>query len=212
MRSIAVSLTILTAASLAGQQPAAAPATPWAAPAGWTIKTDGAAAPADTKFQTMGPGFHVTSGPAALYYRVADQAKGDFTLKATFGQRTKPATGHSEAYGVFFGGTDVGDNAKQQYYYLVVRDDGSYYFAHRAGAEVHPVVPWAASDAVKKAAENGSATNEVSVKVTADSVHMMVNGTQVKALSRKGFVTDGQFGLRVNHGLNVHIANFGLQQ
>jgi hypothetical protein len=208
MRQI-IAFSLFAAASLAAQAPAAGP---WAAPTGWTIQTEGGAAPAETKFQTMGPGFHVTSGPAAIYYRSADQAKGNFTLKATFGQRTKPATGHSEAYGVFFGGTDIADGAKQQYYYLVVRDDGSYYFAHRAGTAVHPVVPWTANDAVKKAAENGSATNEVAVRVTADSVHMMVNGTQVKALSRKGFITDGQIGLRVNHGLNVHIANFGMQQ
>ncbi len=212
MRKTVLTLSMVAVASVPAQQPTAAPAGPWAAPAGWTIKTDGGAAAADTKFQSMGQGFHVTAGPAAIYYRATDQATGNFTVKATFGQRTRPATGHSEAFGVFFGGTDIADNAKQQYFYLVVRDDGSYYFAHRAGGDVHPVVPWTANDAVKKAAENGSATNEVAVKITADSVHMMVNGTQVKALSRKGLMTDGQFGLRVNHGLNVHIANFGMQQ
>lgn len=53
------------------------------------------------------------------------------------------------------------------------------------------------------------------IRVTADSVAMTVNGATVKAFARrelKGFNTDGQYGLRVNHGLNVHIGNFGLQK
>jgi hypothetical protein len=218
MRSTVLTLTILSTATLAAQQPAAAPAAPWTSPAGWTVHLDAkdaGKAPADTKFQTMGQGFHVTSGPAAIYYRASDQAKGNYTVKATFGQRTKPAMGHSEAYGVFIGGTNVTDAAKQQYMYLVVRDNGMFYVAHRAGPDVHPMVPWTAHDAVKKAAENGSATNEVAMQVAADSLHMMVNGQRVKSFAKTelhGFVTDGQFGMRVNHGLNVHIANFGVQQ
>src|SRR6185295_18163983 len=102
---IALSLAIFTAATLAAQQPAA----PWAAPAGWTIMTDGGAAIADTKFQTMGPGFHVTSGPAAIYFKSGDVAKGNYTVKATFGQRVRPSMGHPEAYGVFIGGSDLTD-------------------------------------------------------------------------------------------------------
>ena len=188
----------------------------WAPPAGWTVWTDAkdsSKSAADTKFVTMGAGFHVTSGPAAIYYNSSHTATGMFTVKATFGQRTRPAMGHSEAYGVFVGGSNLRDNAKQSYLYLVVRDDGMFYVAHRAGANVHKVSDWSANDAVKKAAENGSATNEVAIQVAADSVHMMVNGQKVKSIAKTaGFITDGQYGLRVNHGLNVHIGNFGMQQ
>jgi hypothetical protein len=209
---IALSLAIFTAATLAAQQPAA----PWAAPAGWTIMTDGGAAIADTKFQTMGPGFHVTSGPAAIYFKSGDVAKGNYTVKATFGQRVRPSMGHPEAYGVFIGGSDLTDPAKQQYMYLVVRDDGMFYIAHRAGKDVHKINgEWAANDAVVKANDKGAATNEVAIQVTADGVNMMVNGKTVKAFSKgdlRGFVTDGQYGFRVNHMLNVHIANFGMSQ
>lgn len=219
MRATVLALTLVSAASLAAQQPApAATGAAWAPPPGWTIKLDvkdEAKPAADTKFQTMGAGFHVTSGPAAIYYRASDMATGAYTVKATFGQRTKPAMGHSEAYGVFVGGIDLTDNAKQQYLYLVVRDNGMFYVAHRAGGDVHKVVDWTANDAVKKAAENGSATNEVAIQVTTDSVHMLVNSQQVKSFAKsqmQGFKTDGQYGLRVNHGLNVHIANFGMQQ
>jgi len=215
MRNSVVVLSILAAGSLAAQQTAAAPATPWAAPAGWTILADGGAAPAETKFQTMGPGFHVTSGPAAIYFRDADVAKGTYTVKASFGQRVRPSMGHPEAYGVFIGGSDLNDAAKQQYMYLVVRDDGQFYVAHRAGKDVHPVVPWTANDAVVKANERGAATNEVAIQVAADSVHRMVNNTKVKSFAKKdlmGFKTDGTYGFRVNHMLNVHVGNFGMQQ
>ena len=52
-------------------------------------------------------------------------------------------------------------------------------------------------------------------QVAADAVNLMVNGTTVKSFKKSelhGFNTDGQFGLRLNHGLNVHIANFGMTQ
>src|SRR5689334_14811814 len=113
MRVSIVALAILSAGSLAAQAPAAE----WSVPAGWTIKLDDASAkPAETKFQTMGQGFHVTSGPAAIYYRAEDQAKGAYTVKATFGQRVAPAMGHPEAMGVFIGGSNLDDAAKQQYF------------------------------------------------------------------------------------------------
>jgi len=219
MRSSVIAISLVAASSLTAQTPAPAPAVApaaWTQPAGWTIQLDAkdaAKTAADTKFQTMGPGFHVTSGPAAIYYRASDMAKGAYTVKATFGQRVRPAMGHPEAYGVFIGGADLADNGKQSYLYLVVRDDGMFYVAHRAGADVHKISDWSANDAVKKADDKGSASNEVAIQVTADSLFMMVNGQKVKAIAKGGMVrTDGQFGLRVNHGLNVHIGNFGMSQ
>lgn len=216
MRRSLLTLTLLSAAApLAAQAPAAAPAAP---PAGWVIRLDAkdsAQKPADTHFVTMGPGFHVTSGPAAIYYGMKDVATGSYTVRATFGQRTKPAMGHSEAYGVFVGGSMLDDYTKQQYMYLLVEDNGTYFVAHRAGGEVHKIVDWTASDAVKKANDAGAASNEVAIRITADSAIMMVNGTAVKGFAKKdmhGFNTDGTYGLRVNHGLNVHIGNFGVQK
>jgi hypothetical protein len=218
MRRTAVTLALIASSHLAAQQaPAAAPASP---PEGWTIRLDAkdsAMKAADTHFVTMGPGFHVTStsGPAALYFNAKDVATGAYTVHASFGQRVAPAMGHPEAYGVFIGGTQLTDDAKQQYFYFEVRGDGKYFVAHRAGPDVHKIVDWTAHDAVKKQNEAGAVSNEVAMKVTADSVHMMVNGQTVKAFAKSelhGFNTDGQYGFRVNHGLNVHIANFGLQK
>ncbi len=219
MRRTVLTLTLLTAPIAAQQpKPPVTSATPASPPAGWTIRLDAkdsSKSASDTRFVTMGSGYHVTSGPAALYYNPQDVATGSYTVRATFGQRKAPAMGHPEAYGVFIGGAELVDNGKQQYMYLVVRGDGMFYVAHRGGVEVHPIVPWQAHDVVKKQNEAGAAANEVAIQVTADSVHMLVNGQRVKSFDKKdmhGFNTDGQYGLRVNHGLDVHVGNFGVQK
>jgi len=202
--------SVLVSTPLAAQIPITKDNAAYVAPEGWTIRLDDkdrTARPADTKFTTMGSGFHVTSGPAALYYRVADQAAGSFGVSAGFSQRKAPA--HPEAYGLFFGGRNL-ETPQQEYFYFLVRGDGKYYFAHRAGPDVHTVVPWTDHEAVNKQNEAGVASNVVGVDVTADSVHLLVNTRRVRSFGR--LQTAGQVGLRVNHGLDVHIGDFRLQK
>ena len=40
----------------------------------------------DDKVVSMGPGFHVTSGPAAVYWNPANTASGNYTVSGTFSQ------------------------------------------------------------------------------------------------------------------------------
>lgn len=180
--------------------------TPGALPAGWATLPDHANMAA--KFEAMGPGFHVTSGGAAIYYRAADAQKDNFTVSANFRQAEKGQ--HAEAYGLFTGGRDLNDATKQTYLYFEVRQDGMYYIAHRSGANVHKLVDWAASPAVHKIDDKPNATNDLAIKVAADSVRFFVNNTQVNALPRSGMSGDesGDVGLRVNHNLSVHVASF----
>lgn len=208
-------LSLLAAGALGAQIPITKDAPAWAPPDGWTVRLDEkdkAASPSATRFVTMGSGFHVTSGPAALYYRAADQPTGAFTVSAGFGQRKAPA--HPEAYGLFIGGRNL-ETPQQEYFYFLARGDGSYYVAHRAGPEVHTIVPWTKSDAVNAQNEAGVASNVLQFDVTADSVHMLANGRRVQSFAKSalhGFVTDGQAGLRVNHGLDVHIGEFRIRK
>lgn len=201
------------AASLAAQPVAKDAPSTYAPPEGWTIRLDDkdrAAGAAATKFTTMGSGFHVTSGPAAIYYRAADAQTGAFAVSAGFGQRKAPA--HPEAYGIFYGGRNL-QEAAQEYFYYLVRGDGSYYVAHRAGAEVHTLVPWTKHAAVNAQNEAGIASNVLTVDVTADSVHLLANQKRVQSFSRRQMsATDGQVGLRVNHGLDVHIGEFRIRR
>jgi len=42
-----------------------------------------------------------------------------------------------------------------------------------------------------------------------------VNGQRVQSFAKSalhGFVTDGQAGIRVNHNLDVHVADFGIRK
>ena len=217
--------TILTfalfAAPLAAQQQQAAEKDPsvkvksTGLPSGWTVRLDDKErryTPDDTRFEKMGSGYHVTSGPAALYYDAKDQVTGAFTATASFGQRKAPT--HPEAYGLFIGGSDVA-SPQQQYFYFLVRGDGKYFVAHRAGTDVHKIVDWTESAAVKKQDENGAASNAVAMQVTADSVHLSVNGQRVQSFAKSalhGFNTDGQVGLRVNHNLDVHVGGFEIKK
>jgi hypothetical protein len=201
---------MLAASPLAAQVQQEAKA--WAAPAGWTVSTDKAANTADTKFVTMGSGYHVTSGPAAIYFNSANQGAGAFTANASFGVRSGGSDGHFEGYGLLIGGTDLTDAAKQQYFYYLVRGDGKFFFAHRAGAEVHKLVDWTENAAVNKQAENGAVSQVLSVQVTVDSVHLSANGKRVHSLAKGQLRTDGQVGLRVNHNLNLHISGFEVKK
>lgn len=176
-------------------------------PEGWHGRTDEKSAKIDdAKFVTMGKGFHVTSGPAAIYWNEMDKARVPFTASATLSQRKAPS--HPEAYGLFFGGKNL-DEASQTYFYFLVRGDGKFLVNHRAGLAVHKIVEWTESAAIKKADEKGAASNTLTVDAGKDSVRLKVNGTQVAALSAKDVAGNGEIiGLRVNHNLDVHIGDF----
>jgi hypothetical protein len=181
-----------------------------ALPAGWTGRTDRPNAKlADARFTTMGTGLHVTSGPAAIYWNAGRATTGPFKASATFTQMKAPA--HPEAYGLFFMGKKLDAN-DQDYAYFLVRGDGKVMVKHRAGEAVHTIMDWTDNAAVHKQDAAGKATNTLSVDASKpDSVRLFVNGAPVAALpgSHLGS-TDGVVGLRVNHNLDVHIADFAV--
>lgn len=215
-KTISVLAALAIVAPLAAQQQAAKDPTKAVAaapmPAGWSMKLDPQAASMTAKFVTMGQGFHVTSGGAAIYYNEKDaQGNTPFTVMANFRQ-TKKNEGHGdhgEAFGLFAGGRNLDDPAKQTYFYFLVRQDGMFLINHRAGPDVHKIVDWTASPAIHKFDDMPNAANDLSIKIGADSVRFLVNNTQVHAISRKE-ITDvsGQSGIRVNHNLDVHVANY----
>lgn len=177
-------------------------------PAGWSGRTDNPSARLeDAKFVTMGSGYHVTSGPAAIYWK--DRVSGPFTASATITQTKAPM--HPEAYGLFFMGNQLG-TPEQSYAYLIVRGDGKFMVRHRAGKDLHTIMSWTESPAVHKADANGKATNTVSVDASKpDSVRLSVNGVQVAAMPGAHVgSTDGAVGLRVNHNLDVHVSDFAV--
>lgn len=188
-------------------------ATPLAAqaPAGWQMRVDrstNASDPddvPDVKFVTMGRGFHVTTGPAAVLWGGENTATGVYTLKGNFAL-TKPS-GHNNYYGLVFGGGDL-SAAGQNYLYFVIGQNGTYTIKHRAGDAVHDIQPRTAHAAiVRPDSATGRAVNALEVRVLADKIDYVVNGQVVHSTPKSGMTarTDGLWGVRVNHLLDVHI-------
>lgn len=180
------------------------------APAGWKLRVDRSTSASDPdgagtiKFVTMGTGFHATNPQAATYYNAANTASGNFSLKGTF-TLVKPS-GHTNYYGLVFGGADL-DGANQNYIYFMVAQDGTWLIKHRAGEATHDVAPKGTNAAVVKPDASGKSTNALEVRVTADKIDYIVNGTTVHSTPKSGMTakTDGIYGIRVNHQLEVHV-------
>ena len=77
-----------------------------------------------------------------------------------------------------------------------------------AGAST--VAPKTPNDAVKKPDASGKSTNALEVRVGADNIDFVVNGTVVHTEPKSGSAakTDGIYGIRVNHLLEVHVDGF----
>jgi hypothetical protein len=223
MRTSVIACSVLAAlavaAPLCAQQQQAKEKDPTSAvtaaplPDGWSMRLDDKDMTKAAKFVTMGSGFHVTSGGAAIYWQPAMEQKDDYTVSATFGQREKNV-GHGdlgEAYGLFVGGRDLSDASKETYLYFEVRQGGQFLINHRAGTEVHKIVDWTPASSVHKFDDSPN-SNELAIKVASDSVRFLVNGTQVQALSRQQLANvSGNVGIRVNHNLDVHVSGFAVK-
>ena len=197
---------------LAGALAASATLLAQGAPAGWKMRVDRSTNAQDPdaagtiKFVTMGSGFHATNPQAAIYWNPANTASGNYTVKGTF-TLMKPS-GHTNYYGLIFGGSGL-EGPSQSYTYFLVAQDGTFLVKKRAGEVASDVIRKTPSDAVKKPGADGKSTNALEVRVGADKIDYVVNGSVVNSSPKAGVKTDGIYGIRVNHLLEVHIADFG---
>ena len=178
------------------------------APKGWRMRVDRSTsasdpdAPGTIKFVQSGAGFHATNPQAAIYWNPANTATGAYTLKGTF-TLMKPS-GHTNYYGLVFGGSQL-EGAGQNYTYFLVAQDGTFLIKKREGEATSDVVKKTPNDAVKKPGADGKSTNALEVRVGADKVDYVVNGTVVQSTPKSGVKTDGTYGMRVNHLLEVQV-------
>src|SRR5213595_1380312 len=120
-----VALAVLALAPLSAQSPA-----------GWKVRPDRSTSAVDPdaagviKFVTMGSGFHATNPQAAVYWNPANTINGNYSLKGTF-TLMKPS-GHTNYYGLIFGGSDL-EGPKQSYLYFLVAQDGTWIVKRRDG-------------------------------------------------------------------------------
>ncbi|HSD32213.1 MAG TPA: hypothetical protein VLB49_09905 [Gemmatimonadales bacterium] len=180
-------------------------------PEGWNVRTERNAPTAQVKFVAMGGGFHATMGPAAIMWRDADVATGNYHTVATFAQTKAPT--HPEAYGLIIGGQHLADSA-QSYTYFLVRGQGEFSIRRRAGYASRPtaVVEWTANAAVHKADSAGAATNELAVLIKDGKASFTINGTEVYSTAATNVDASGIVGYRVNHNLDVHLSAIGIHK
>ena len=191
------------------------------APKGWKLRADRSTAasdpdaPGDIKFMAMGAGFHAVNPTAAVYWNPSNTASGNYTLKGSF-NLLKPS-GHTNYYGLVFGGSNL-EGEKQAYTYFLVAQDGTWILKARNGDAVvrgsNPadVAPKGTNAAVAKPGANGQSVNNLEVRVQADKVDYVVNGTVVHTTPKTAVKTDGIYGFRVNHQIEVHVENFGVSK
>ncbi len=210
-----VTLLFLPFAAMAQPDPATPDGENLMVPESWQVRLDrpnpdvviGAdGESADIFFVNMTPGWHITTGPAAIFYHPELRARGSYTMETTIhlfdpGERR-------EAYGVFMGGRNL-DGDEITYDYFLLRNTGEFLIKRRSGAETPIIQDWTASDAVNTFGPDteSSVENHLQVDVREETVTFSVNGTEVASVPRDQVMTNGIVGLRINHALNVHVSD-----
>jgi hypothetical protein len=187
------------------------------APSGWKVRIDRSATASDpdaagpVKFVATASGFHATNPIAAVFWKPGNTATANYTLKGTFVQiRPSP---HVNYYGLIFGGRDL-DGPAQSYLYFVVAQDGTWLLKRRDGGSTRNLTTYTPNGAIKKLDASGKSTNALEVRVTADKIEYVVNGTVVHTTPKTGPTanTDGAYGIRINHLLEVEVQGFGVSK
>ena len=189
---------------------------------GWTGKVDASAQQAgqtvkDAKFAQEGDSFHVITGPAITYWNPANQASGDYTLKATFTEpKYMDLNSHPHPYGLMIAGNDL-DAPTQSYLYCAAYGSGTF-IVRGFGPDPFQMNGrrGEANDAVHKAAAKGEpVTQEIAMSVKGDHVTCSINGTVVATYDKSALVTpgklkstDGLYGLRFAHNTDVTVSGF----
>ena len=185
------------------------------APKGWKLRIDRSTSASDpdgtgdANLVTKGSGFHASSPKAAVYWNPANTASGNYSLKGTF--TLMGVARHNEYYGLIFGGNDL-EGAAQSYLYFMVAQDGTWLIKRREGNGTQEVSAKTASAAVKKPDASGMSANMLEVRVMAGKIDFLVNGAVVSSVPKTGQAanTDGIYGFRVNHHLEVQVDGFAL--
>ena len=175
-----------------------------AAPAGWKQRIDASADASDpdpagdVKFTSQGGGFHSVNPKAAIFWNPANTVTGTYTLKGTFAQNARSS--HPNFLGLIFGGKDLSGPGQSYTYFLVAPQGGMFLIKQRTGAQTKDIVRMP-SDSVAKLGADNKAVNTLEVRVGPDKIDYAVNGSVVHSTPKTGTVTEGIYGMRVNHAM-----------
>jgi hypothetical protein len=176
--------------------------------AGWKVRVDASTDASDpdpageVKFTAIPGGFQTSNPKAAVFFNPANTLSGTYTLKGTFSQNARSS--HVNYIGLVFGGKDLAGPTESYTYFLVAPQNGTFLVKQRTGAgprDTKDVVTRMAHSAIVQLDANGKATNALEVRVGADKIDYVVNGTVVSSTPKTGITTDGVWGMRVNHAM-----------
>lgn len=178
-----------------------------ARPAGWRVVVD-AGATDTVSHVPMPPGWHMTTGPGALFFDPAYHAAGRYTVEADIFL----FPGKSQAgYGVFVGGRSL-DAGAPSYLAFVIRRDGQAALEHVTKGKTTALIPWSASASVKPHPGNDDAVlNSIALTVDRDSIIVEANGKRVGSVGRGTLDLDGTFGFRAGPDVNLHASRLDLR-
>ena len=205
-RILAIAAALLIAAPILAQ-----------VPKGWMYRVDRSMraedpdAPGNIKLIPTKAGFHAIDPVAAIYWKPTDAVHGNYALKGTF--TLIQNTGHVEYYGLIFGGSGLA-GAQQKYIYFIIAPNGTWLIKSRDGDSTQSVSAKTPSNAVKQPGSNGRSANTLEVRVMGAKAEFLVNGTVVDTLLKSQLPgsTDGVYGIRINHHLEVDVADFGVSK
>lgn len=191
---------------------------------GWTGKIDPNEVQAgqvlnNAKLAMDGSAMHVTTGPAVTYWNPANMATGNYTVKATFREpQYMNLNNHPHPYGIVIAGNDMGTD-NNSFLYCAAYGNGNF-IVRGFGPAPFQVNGrrGEANDAVNKAAGPGQpVTQEIALRVTADKVECIINGTTVGSYPKSDVLgegklktTDGMYGLRFGHNTEALVTGFSM--
>ena len=176
-------------------------------PEGWEVRFDQEGSSMDDLHMVaMPPGLHITTGPRLIAYHPDSVASGDFRIESE--TYLFDPEGRREAFGFFIGGEDL-QGPDQRYTYFVLREGGQFLVKTRSGTATSVVQNWTPHPAIVSFATKpegaSTAKNVLALEADGDELRFYVNGEQVWSGPRADLATDGVFGLRVNHRLDLHV-------
>jgi hypothetical protein len=184
------------------------------APPGWKVRVDRSTsasdpdAPGPITFLATATGYHATNPQAAIFWNPANTIAGSYSVTGTFTLLTP--SNHTNYYGLVFGGRDL-EGAAQRYVYFLVAQDGTWLVKRREGdAVTQTLLAKTASVAVRKPDASGRSVNTLEARITPNAIAFVINGTVVNTWfgAARAIQTDGIYGIRVNHFLDVEADRF----
>jgi hypothetical protein len=171
-------------------------------PAGWNVRPD-RGSPDQLNFIQAGDVFQFKMGSAGTFYNSSWTKSGNYQFSARLTQKAAPS--HPISYGLMIGGSNLA-GPMQTYSYFLVRNQGEFFIANREGdARPATVVNWTANPAIVKQGADGRQTNTLGIQVQGDNVIYTVNGAEMTRLPKSKVHTDGLYGFRIGHNLDVDV-------